>query len=294
MLLFCALAVIFLAQSAPLRAAAAEALALCAGSVIPALFPFMVTTSALISLGFGGWLSPLLAPLMALYGLPGQAGAAVMLGLVGGYPIGAKTAARLCADGRLTRSEGERLLAFCNNSGPVFLISVLGEGIFDSSRAGVYLWLIHILSALLAGLLPGNSRPTERHLPPPSIHQENETSLSTAFVSAVRDSASTMVSVCGFVVFFYALSRPLRLLPPPLDLAAVGAVELFSMTPLLSPNRSGFALASACAAWGGLSVLCQSAAALEGSGLSPVPLAKGKALQGLLAGALAFLLWPVL
>ena len=294
MLLFCALAVIFLAKSVPLRAAAAEALALCAGSVIPALFPFMVTASALISLGFGTWFSPLLTPMMALYGLPGGAGAAVVLGLVGGYPIGAKTTARLCAEGCLTRSEGERLLTFCNNSGPVFLISVLGEGIFGSFRTGVYLWLIHILSALLAGLLLGSRSRTERRLPLPPISQGSEPSLPSAFVSAIRDSASTMVSVCGFVVFFYVLSRPLRFLPPPLDLAAVGAVELFSMTPLLSPNRSGFALTSACAAWGGLSVLCQSAAALEGSGLSPVPLAKGKAIQGLLAGALAFLLWPVL
>ena len=205
MFLLCALAVVFLAQSTPLRAAAAEGLALCAGSVIPALFPFMVTASLLISLGFGS--SPLLAPLMALYRLPGQAGAAVVLGLVGGYPIGAKTAARLCAEGRLTRSEGERLLTFCNNSGPVFLISVLGEGIFKSFRAGVYLWLIHLLSALLAGLLLRGRDGAERPAPPPLLAQRKDISLSTAFVSAVRESSLTMVSVCGFVVFFYVLSH---------------------------------------------------------------------------------------
>ena len=294
MFLLCTLAAVFLAQSTPLRAAAAEGLALCAGSVIPALFPFMVTSSMLISLGFGTLLSPLLAPLMALYRLPGQAGAAVVLGLVGGYPIGAKTAARLCAEGRLTRSEGERLLTFCNNSGPVFLISVLGEGIFGSFRAGVYLWLIHLLSALLAGLLLRGGEGTERRAPPPPLTLGNEVSLSAAFVSAVRESSLTMVSVCGFVVFFYVLSRPLRLLPPPLSLGAVGAVELFSMTPLVTPDRLGFTLASAWAAFGGLSVLCQSAAALDGSRLSPVSLVKGKVLQGLLAGALAFLLWPIL
>ena len=294
MFLLCTLAVVFLARSTPLRAAAAEGLALCAGSVIPALFPFMVTSSMLISLGFGTLLSPLLAPLMALYRLPGQAGTAVVLGLVGGYPIGAKTAARLRAEGRLTRSEGERLLTFCSNSGPVFLISVLGEGIFGSFRAGVYLWLIHLLSALLAGLLLRGREGTEHRAPPPPLAQGSEIFLSAAFVSAVRESSLTMVSVCGFVVFFYVLSRPLRLLPPPLSLAAVGAVELFSMTPLVTPDRLGFTLASALTAFGGLSVLCQSAAALDGSGLSPVSLVKGKVLQGLLAGALAFLLWPVL
>ena len=42
---------------------------------------------------------------------------------------------------------GRALLAFCNNSNPVFLISVLGVGVFGSVRAGVWLWLIHVLSA---------------------------------------------------------------------------------------------------------------------------------------------------
>lgn len=53
----------------------------------------------------------------------------------------------------MTRGEAERLLAFCNNSNPVFLISVLGAGVFGSVRTGVWLWLIHILSALLTGLV---------------------------------------------------------------------------------------------------------------------------------------------
>ena len=67
----------------------------------------------------------------------------------------------------------------------------------------------------------------------------------------------------------------------------VGSLELFSMTPLLAADRSGFVLASACAGWGGASVLCQTAAVLEGSGLRVKNCVLGKAVQGLLAGALA-------
>ena len=254
----------------------------------------MVVSSLLISLGFGAWLSPFLAPLMALYSLPGEAGAAVVLGLVGGYPIGARTAAQLYREGRLTRGEGERLLTFANNSGPVFLLSVLGEGIFASARAGLYLWLIHILAALLAGLfLRGRERDEDR-VPPPFIDRPKAVSFPGEFVSALRESSLAMVSICGFVVFFYVLSRPLAALPAPLGLGAVGMTELFSMTPLVTCDRLGFTLASACAAWGGLSVVCQSAAVLEGSGLSLRPLITGKAVQSLLAGVLAFFAWPLL
>ena len=64
--------------------------------MVPALFPFLAVSSLLVSLGFGEWVSPHLAGVMGpLFRLPGQASSALLLGLVGGYPIGAKTAADL-------------------------------------------------------------------------------------------------------------------------------------------------------------------------------------------------------
>ena len=282
--------VLFLAEAGFVRAAAAEALSLCAGSVIPALFPFLVVSSLLLSLGLGELLSPMLAGLMEpLFRVDGVGSSALLLGLVGGYPIGAKTAADLYRGGRLSRPEAERLLAFCNNSNPVFLISVLGVGVFGSVRAGVWLWLIHLLSALLTGLLFRNhGGPARRQAGGTAAFQA--VSLSAAFVAAVRESLSGMLSVCAFVTFFYVLVRPLASLGGWLGPVLVGLTELFSLTPLLRPDRFGFILASAMAGWGGLSVLCQTAAVLEGSGLRLQSCAAGKAVQGLLAGLLAALL----
>ena len=282
--------VLFLAEAGFVRAAAAEALSLCARSVIPALFPFLVVSSLLLSLGLGELLSPMLAGLMEpLFRVDGVGSSALLLGLVGGYPIGAKTAADLYRGGRLSRPEAERLLAFCNNSNPVFLISVLGVGVFGSVRAGVWLWLIHLLSALLTGLLFRNhGGPARRQAGGTAAFQA--VSLSAAFVAAVRESLSGMLSVCAFVTFFYVLARPLASLGGWLGPVLVGLTELFSLTPLLRPDRFGFILASAMAGWGGLSVLCQTAAVLEGSGLRLQSCAAGKAVQGLLAGLLAALL----
>ena len=106
-LILCGILVWFLADARQLRLEAAKALTLCAGTVIPALFPFMVVTGLLVRLGFGQWLAPDMAGLMAsLFRLPGCAGSALLLGLVGGYPIGARTAAELYASGDLTRAGG--------------------------------------------------------------------------------------------------------------------------------------------------------------------------------------------
>lgn len=287
-LALCGVLVWFLADSAAVRISAQEALQLCAGSVIPALLPFLIVSDLLISLGFGRWLSPHLAGLMALCRLPGCAGSALLLGLLGGYPIGARTAGTLYRQGQLTKAEAERLLTFCNNSNPVFLISVLGVGIFKSVRVGVYLWLIHLLSALLTGLFLRGSAAARSV--PPKAGLSQEVSVTGALVSALSHGAGAMLSICTCVVFFYVLLTPLRGLEGPFPTLLIGLTELFSLTPRLTADVPGLVLSAGCAGWSGLSVLVQTAAVLDEYGLSARPCLRGKAVQGLLSALLAWLL----
>lgn len=277
-----------LADAIAVRSAVEQALELCAQSVIPALFPFLVVTSALLSLGLGELAAPWLAGLMEpLFRVPGAGSAALVLGLVGGYPIGAATAGRLYQEGAVSRQEGERLLTFCNNSNPVFLISVLGVGVFGSVRTGIWLWLIHVLSALLTGLAFRGHGKTAGRRPLTKPAAFRAVSLPMALVEAVESSLRGMLSVCAFVTFFYVLARPLAALGGRTGAALVGLVELFSLTPLLTADTWGFILAAGMAGWGGFSVLCQTAAVLEGSGLSARYCLRGKAVQGLLSAILA-------
>ena len=99
-----------------------------------------------------------------------------------------------------------------------------------------------------------------------------------------------MLSVCAFVIFFYVLAAPLAALGGRLGPLLVGLTELFSLTPLLAADGFGFVLAAGCAGWGGLSVLCQTAAVLEGSSLRLRNCLLGKVLQGLLSAVLALAL----
>ena len=182
------------------------------------------------------------------------------------------------------------MLAFCNNSNPVFLISVLGAGVFGSVRAGVWIWLIHVFSALLTGLAFRGTGAGARHSRTADRPVFRAMGLIPAFVGAVRSSVSGMLSVCGFVAFFYVLAHPLAALGGRLGPCLVGITELFSLTPLLTPDRFGFILAAGAAGWGGISVLCQTLAVLEGSGLRLRNCLLGKAVQGLLSLLLAALL----
>lgn len=258
---------VLLLCSADTARAVREGLALCAGSVIPALFPFLAVSGLLTALDAGaapGRGRMLLARVLGC----GPAGAgAFLLGLVGSYPVGARTVAQLYREKRISRPEACRLLLFCNNCGPAFILGVAGLGCFGSLRAGGLLWAVHMLAALgIALVLP------RRPLPPG------------------RDAAGAMVQICGFVVFFLAALRLAARLTGLSHPLLSGAVELTQGILALPATPTGFVWAAALLGWGGLSVHGQSAAVLSGTDLPLGPYLAAKAAQAALSALLA---WPV-
>ena len=227
-------------------------------------------------------LSALLSPLMRpLFGLSGTGAAALALGLCGGYPVGARTAAELVENGALSQEEGERLLAFCNNAGPGFLLGVCGAGVFSSSRAGAALYLIHVAAALCAGLLTCRALPPVPHgtYPHKSAKAQH---LSTAFPAAVQNALTGCLIVRAFVVVFTVVARLLG---------------LFALTRgglSLPCSRAGFLSCAALLGWGGMSVHFQTRSMLAASPLSARYYLKGKALQALLSLLLSLPALPFL
>lgn len=277
-----------LADAEGVRQSVSEALVLCARTVIPSQFLFLAASSLLVSLGVGEVLAPRLEFLMwPLFRVDGAGATALILGLVGGYPIGARTAAELYRENLVGEDEAERLLAFCNTANPAFLISVLGAGVFGSVRVGIWLWLIHVLSALLTGVL--FRRGAGRKARPRRRIAARAVPFSAAVVQSVRRALESVLNICAFVTVFYVLARPLQGLPGLAGTAAVGFLELFSVVPLLGAGHAGFVLASILAGWGGVSVLCQTLAVLADSGLSTRNCFLGKAVQAGISGALALL-----
>lgn len=57
-----------------------------------------------------------------LFNVPGEGSYALLMGIVSGYPIGAKIIVNLKEKGICNKIEAERLLAFTNNSSPLFII----------------------------------------------------------------------------------------------------------------------------------------------------------------------------
>ena len=48
-----------------------------------------------------------------------------IMGIISGYPVGAKIVCNMRSEGKLSKVEAERLLSFTNNSGPLFIIGTV-------------------------------------------------------------------------------------------------------------------------------------------------------------------------
>jgi len=259
-----------------------SALSLCVRVVIPSLFPFFALSSFMNESGVSNRLGRFAVPLMSrAFGLSGCGASALVLGMIGGYPIGADCVRVLYQSGKIGKREATHLLIFCNNSGPAFVLGAVGCGIFGSLKIGVFLLAIHWLSAWLIGLAL-RFRAQEVALFSPN---EEDRPFSRAFCDAVKTAAMTMLNVCAFIIFFAVLTELLHethLLPRAGILGAIctGVFELTSGIAALQTSSAtpitALTVASVLIGFGGLSVHAQTAALLSETDLPLAPYLWGK------------------
>ncbi|GAY76451.1 membrane protein [Sporolactobacillus inulinus] len=121
--------------------------------VFPALFPFFVLAELMISFGVVNFAGILMEPLMRpIFRLPGIGGFVLMMGVVSGFPAGARITADLYKDKKLTKSEAERLASFTNFSNPLFIFSVTAVQFFHQASLGIIFALSHYFGNLCVGL----------------------------------------------------------------------------------------------------------------------------------------------
>ena len=272
-----------------------DGLSLAAQTALPALFPFFLAGALLVRTGCADMLGRLAArPLARLYGLPPAAAPAVLLGLTGGYPVGAATAASLLQQGALSPRDAARVNSFCNAASPGFCISLVGLGVFGSARTGAVLYGIQVLAALLAGLVCARERGTVPAAP--SARLPPREGFAAAFCAAVREAASTALTVTAFLAVFSIL---LRLLAPaltrlPFGQALTGLIELtcgMERLPLIPlPAGSLLTLASFLLGFGGLAVQFQVRALAAPQGMPMDGFVCAKLLHGSIAALLTALL----
>ena len=287
-------------------------LSICSTIIIPSLFPFLVLAGFLVKSGLSEAIGRRLeGPTRFLFGLPGCCAAGVLVGFIGGYPAGGVVVGELVERGAITRQQGRRMLCFCVNGGPAFIISAVGAGMLGSVAYGVMLYAAHIAASVVLGILLRLLDRGEAE-EAPAAPLSARPSPAAAFVEAVNGSCRSMLYMCGFIVLFAAalsladgsglsaaigrcLQGPLEvlglesslsscLLPCLLEVSC-GSVEA-AHTGAIAPLLLGMTLG-----WGGFSVHCQVAASLHGKSLVGRGFFAVRALHALLGGVFSLLLF---
>ena len=270
-----------------------SALWLCAHTVIPALFPFLVL-SGLLTVLLGGLHLPGEGLFERIFHLPGAGISAFFLGAICGFPIGAKTAAELCLGGTITKEEAERLAALSANTGPAFAVLAVGEGLFGSLRLGLLFYFTQIIAAILLALPEAKKK---KRCQTPLSGAAQRTLKSASLPEILYRSSLTMLTVTGTVLFFASLTSLFSLFLPKSAAALIAAfleVGNGSASAAALPPHLGIPLASFAISFSGASVLMQSAAELSPTGIDLGYFFRKKLYQGLLAAGMATALLPFL
>lgn len=263
---------------------ATEAVEMCVTSLIPSLFPFMFFSTLLSSVLMGCHFRSFRI-LSKLCRIPSGSEILLILGSLGGYPVGAQMISNAYQNGQLKREDAQRMLGFCNNAGPAFIFGILGPA-FESGIIPALLWLIQIISAVITGILL-----TGRCSDKISIQQQRKISVTTALEKSVR----SIGLICGWVLLFKIVVGFVKqfthaFLPEYMSVMLTGMLELTNGCLALYEIEcigARFVLSALLLSAGGLCVALQTATAV-----SPLHLRRyfvGKCIQTIISTMLALI-----
>ena len=265
--------------------AASEGILFCLRTVIPSLFPFFILSTLLTNNLFGQEI-PILRFLGKLCRMPKGSECLFLIGILGGYPVGAQSIGSAYRNKQIEKHTAHRLLGFCSNAGPAFIFGICAD-LFQKRSTIWILWAVHIFSAVITG----------RAFPLTHNHTMN-TNLTTPinFQQALTKSIKITANVCGTIVIFRIIINFidrwfLWCFPQYLQFAIAGFLELANGIYILKgcTNESiRFVLSATMLGFGGICVYMQTLSATEE--LGPGYYLSGKLIQSMTSFSISILL----
>ncbi len=275
----------------PLQALAASksGLDLWLHTLLPTLLPFMLLSNLLIGTGMTEKLMKPLQPFFRILLDLGPFGSyAFLLGMLCGYPMGAKLTSDLYRTQKLSRGEATYLLTFCNNASPMFISTYLVHTILKKPDLLAPTFGILYLSNFLCSLCFRLYKKTpEADLSIASWEEVQKPSSSDAWIDAsIMNGFETITRLGGYILLFSILAAALETFWPG---ASPGKYFLLTMTEISTGlhqlNASGlrfptvYLAAMAGTSFGGLCILAQTRSVIRESGLPLTPYIAGKTLN---------------
>lgn len=259
--------------------------------MIPTLLPFLILTGALLKTGnIRKLLKPSAFFWKTFFGLSPAGAYVLILGLLCGYPMGAKLAHDLYIDQQISRREGEYLLTFSCNASPAFIISYLSGILLKNKISAVQMILTFLAADLFCMLFfrfvvyCGH---TVDSVCVNKIKKETyqQDSIGVILDVSIMDGFETITRLGGYILLFSLIlasisfywpfhAQSCMLFTAPLELTT--GLKQIAGAPL--PWKSRYLASMLLTSFGGFCVMAQTKSVLENS-LSLIPYAISKCLN---------------
>ncbi|MCQ4726386.1 hypothetical protein NE664_06875 [Anaerotignum faecicola] len=181
--------------------------------VFPTLFPFAMGISMLGETGFAEYLGKKLDFLVrVIFKVNGCGAFPLIMGLLAGYPTGAKITADLYAKKLITKEEAQCIMSFCNNPGPIFITATVGVSLMGSRRTGYIMLFSTVLSSIITGIIFS-------HIYPHKIsntafmnkpRQSSAKSIGTVISDSIYTAAHILILIGGYIILFGIINSILK------------------------------------------------------------------------------------
>lgn len=310
------ISIFFIKNSAHYINIVLEGIILYGTKILPTLLPFFFITKILSNFEFISticlkfrFLSKTLfcVPAISLY--------IFFMSVISGYPIGAKLTSEFYNNGLISSSDAQKILSFCSTSGPLFVIGSVGVGFFLNQKIGIMLFVVHIISAIINGIIFGHinfKKNDKKNIKLESFKSDknditiknNNFSLDDCMYNSIR----SVLIVGGFIVIFYVFIQiildynllfPLTKLFEILGLSSLeskgfcaGLFEITKGISLISKSTNiklSFCLTSFLISFSGISILLQSITFLDKTNVNKKLFVFQKFCHGIIAILISYL-----
>lgn len=180
--------------------------------MIPTLLPFMILSGIMVRMNLTESFARFFHPLFhKIWGTSLNGSYVILMGMLCGFPMGARVIGELCQSGKLSEEEGAYLLSFCNNIGPIYFLS------FVTSTLSLSGWLpffimygVPLCYGAVLHLLGCPNRHPRPYLPPAfraaSFTELNRPSLLAAIDDSIVSGLIGIGKLGGYMIFFNLLN----------------------------------------------------------------------------------------
>lgn len=269
-------------------------------TVLPTLLPFIILSNILVNLNVCSSIAKYIHPITKrLFHTSIYGSYVIIIGFLCGYPMGAKTISDLVGQKKLSVSEGQYLLSFCNNPSPMYIMGYIAGMLECSNDIKIKLFCTIYLSAYITSLL-------YRKMCKPLFAKESASELLSKdndayniwqiFEKSILNGFFTIFKLGGYIIIFSIIANIIlnaSPFPQVIKILSACIVEITSGAYYISHMEISLIvkliIIISTTMFGGFSINAQTAGVISDSELNFVPYIKYKIISGVLSGVIMFI-----